>query len=53
MGTITGEVISMGVLFPITSNMDAYATFATAAAVVAGLSVIMLFGIKEPKLRKD
>ena len=53
MGTITGEVISMGILFPITANMNAYWTFSLASGVVAGLAFVMLIGVKEPKLRSD
>ena len=53
VGNIIGEVVAMGVLFPLTANMNPFATFRLASAVVAALAVVMLFAIKEPKLRSD
>ena len=53
VGNIIGEIVAMGVLFPLTANMNPFATFRLASAVVAALAVVMLFAIKEPKLRSD
>ena len=48
LGLIIGEVLSMGILFPITKNMSPNWSFATAAIVGACMASVMLFGVKEP-----
>jgi hypothetical protein len=51
IGLVIGEVISMGVLFRLTSNMNPIYGFAIAGGLGVFLSFCFLFMIKEPKLR--
>ena len=53
VGFIVGEVLSMAVLFPITKNMSRYNAFLTVAIVGAACSIMFLFLVKEPQLRKS
>lgn len=53
LGLIFGEVISMGVLFRLTANMDPTYGFAIAAGVGLLFSFILLFIVKEPQLRSN
>jgi len=53
MGSVFGEVVAMGALFPITSKMTPKWSFATASIVTAVMIIPLFFAIKEPKLRND
>ena len=53
VGFIVGEVLSMAVLFPMTQNMTRYNAFLTAAIVGVACSIMLLFLVKEPQLRKS
>lgn len=48
LGFVIGEVLSMGILFNLTSDMDPYHAFLTAAASGAFCSLGFLFLVKEP-----
>lgn len=52
IGFVIGEVLSMGVLFTLTTNMNPYNAFLTAGGVTGFLSCFFLCLVKEPRLRK-
>jgi MFS family permease len=51
LGFVSGEVLSMGVLFTLTKDMNPYWAFATAAGVSLVVTFMFLCIVKEPKLR--
>ena len=53
LGSVFGEVVSMGALFPLTSKMTPKWSFATAGIVTAVMILPLIFAVKEPKLRDD
>ncbi len=52
IGVIVGEVLSMGLLFRITANFEAWLAFATAGGVGLFFSFLFLIMVKEPTLRE-
>jgi len=56
LGLVFGELISMGVLFNLTKNMDFREAFVVATVVIVAFSFYFLAVIKDPdmnKLRKN
>lgn len=53
IGVVLGEVLSMGILFRLTSDMVPWLAFATCGCVGLTFSFCFLFMIKEPQLRSD
>ena len=51
IGVVLGEVISMGILFRLTSDMQPWLAFATCGGVGLIFSFCFLFMITEPQLR--
>ena len=52
LGFVIGEVLSMGILFNVTSSLDAGWAFLTVAGVGLGFSSAFLCLVKEPQLRQ-
>ena len=52
VGYVVGEVLSMGVLFKVTAEMSHKTAFLTVAIVGITASVVLLFLVKEPRLRE-
>lgn len=50
MGVIVGEVLSMGVLFRLTADMDEKSAFAVCGGVGVTFSIILFFMISEPEI---
>jgi MFS family permease len=53
IGLVIGEVLSMGVLFRLTVDMNPYYSFAIAGGIGLVLSFCFLFIVKEPQLRSN
>ena len=53
LGAVLGDVVALGILFPLTAHMTPKGAFATVAGTVAVLTVPIAFFVKEPKLRND
>jgi hypothetical protein len=49
---VIGELISMGILFRVTTDMSAYWAFALVAGIGSLFAFILMFFITEPQLRK-
>ena len=52
LGFVIGEVVSMGLLFNVTSDLSPYTAFLIVAACGIVLSCLFLLLVKEPQLRK-
>lgn len=53
LGAVLGDVVALGILFPLTASMTPKQSFATVAGTIAVLIVPIAFFVKEPKLRND
>ena len=53
LGAVLGDVVALGILFPLTAHMTPKASFATVAVTIAILTIPIVFLVKEPKLRND
>lgn len=53
IGLVLGEVVSMGILFRVTTNMTAQLAFGLVAIITLVMAFCLVFFITEPKLRKD
>ena len=53
LGFVIGEVLAMGVLFNVTSEMTPYTAFLVVSIVGACCSTLFIFLVKEPKLRSS
>lgn len=52
IGFVFGEVIAMGVLFQFTKTLSYEDAFSVAAVIVFGISIFLLFAVKDPDMKK-